>query len=306
MSRFTLTLISLFLLSFQIHAQQEADPAYVPLVGEAAFEPDAGPIIFVDEAHNNYHTIEGRYKPFAELLRAHNCSVLPSTVEVTVDHLRGCDIFVISNALAERNIGQWSLPVDEAFAEAEINALDAWVYSGGSLFLIADHMPMPGAVDGLARRFGIVFSNGFALYQGMRTRGLLFVRDNQTLCRHWITDTWLDGGPVDSVLTFTGSAFRVEVPHRPLLMFGDGMQSLEAETAWEFTDETPRVDIEGWRQGAAFEHGEGRVVVFGEASMFTAQRSRGGLAIGMHVPEAPHNQRLLVNIIRWLAKRGDN
>jgi hypothetical protein len=302
MSRLTLTLMSLFLVISIAAGQQTADPSYKPIVGESAFAPDMGPVIFIDEAHHNFHTAGGGYKPFADLLLAHNCTVLPSREEITLEHLRNCDIFVIANALAERNVQEWSLPVDEALKDMEIDALDQWVREGGSLFLIADHMPMPGAVDKLAKRFGVTFSNGFAMYKGMRTRGLLFIRDNETLVSHWITDTRLDGVRVDSVVSFTGSAFRVEVSHRPLLIFGEDMVSLEPETAWEFTESTKKVNIEGWRQGAAFEHGKGRVVVFGEAAMFTAQYGgRGTIAVGMHTPEGAHNSRLLLNIIRWLA-----
>ncbi len=304
MSRLTLTLMSLFLLAVAATAQQTADPSYTPKIGEAAFAPGAGPIVFIDEAHHNFHTAGGGYKPFADFLGAHHCTVLPSKETVSVEHLKKCDIFVIANALAASNADNWSLPVYEALSAAEIDALDQWVRDGGSLFLIADHMPMPGAVDKLARRFGVVFSNGFAMYKEKKTRGLLFVRDNETLCKHWITEALLDGGRVDSVVSFTGSAFRVEASHRPLLLFGEDMVSLEPETAWEFKESTKRVNIEGWRQGAAIEHGGGRVVVFGEAAMFTAQRSgSNSAAVGMHTTEGMHNSRLLINIIRWLAKK---
>ena len=305
MSRFTLTLISMFLFAVCVAAQQTVDPSYLPVVGEVAFRQGMGPIIFIDEAHNNYHTAEGRYKPFADLLKAHNCSVFPSKDVVMTGQLRKCDIFVIANALGARNVEDWSLPVEDAFGAGEIVALDNWVRDGGSLFLIADHMPMPGAIDRLARRFGVVFSNGLAMYHGKSSRGLLFVKENETLCRHWITETQLDGRAVDSVVSFTGSAFRVEVPHRPLLLFGEEMVSLEPGRAWEFPEGTKRVQIEGWRQGAAIEHGKGRVVVFGEAAMFTAQKgSEGKLPVGMQTPAGERNAHLLVNIIRWLAGGG--
>ena len=38
-----------------------------------------------------------------------------------------------------------------------------WVKNGGSLFLIADHMPMAGAVQDLAAQFGFGFTNGFVM-----------------------------------------------------------------------------------------------------------------------------------------------
>ncbi len=47
-------------------------------------------------------------------------------------------------------------------------------------------------------------------------------------------------------------------------------------------------------------YGKGRIVVSGEAAMFTSQRSDGGRSIGMSSPEVPQNQQLLLNIIHWL------
>ncbi|MBE0642445.1 MAG: DUF4350 domain-containing protein [Bacteroidetes bacterium] len=305
------TLLSFALAAMLLHvagtdgmlAQQRGDDRFVPVIKEKAFPADDGPIIVIDEAHNNYHTMNGRYRPFAEFLRAHGCTVLPGTQACSAPTLAAGDIYVIANALAERNIDDWSLPVDNAFNTEEIDAIARWVHEGGSLFLIADHMPFPKAIDSLAIRFSIRFSNGFALYAGKPGRGLMFTRSNDNLREHWITDTPFDGARVDSVVTFTGSAFQIQRAHDPLLVFGAGMLSLEPKVAWEFDEKTNRVRVEGWRQGAALEYGKGRIVVFGEAAMFTAQKAENGLPVGLNTPEGAHNAPLLVNIIRWLASR---
>ena len=296
----------LFLLLFStatVTAQQIGDHTYVPPIGEQAFEEGAGPVVVIDEAHNNYHTAEGRYKTFAEFLRGHGCMVLPGTQPLSLPVLSSADIYVISNALPERNIEDWSLPIDNAFTTEEVDALALWVREGGSLFLIADHMPMPGAIDSLALRFDIHFSNGFALFEGKPGRGMMFTRMHETLRPHWITDTPVDGMSIDSVVTFTGSAFRVKAEHAPLLVFGGRMFSVEPEVAWEFDENTKRVNVEAWRQGAALTFGKGRIVVFGEAAMFSAQVSgERRMPVGMNAPEGKKNAPLLVNIIRWLAK----
>jgi len=299
----TRILFLLLLSTSVLTAQQTGDPTYVPPVAEQAFADGSGPVVFIDEAHHNYHTAEGRYRTFAEFLRAHNCMVLPGTQPLSLPVLSSADIYVIANALAETNVEDWSLPVANAFTTEEIDALALWVREGGSLFLIADHMPFPGAVDSLALRFGIRFSNGYAFYEGKPGRGMMFTRINEAVLPHWITDTPLDGRPVDSVVTFTGSAFRVEGKHAPLLTFGGRMFSVEPDSAWVFTDRTKRVSIEAWRQGAALTYGRGRIVVFGEAAMFTAQVSgERRIPMGMNAPEGKHNPPLLINIIRWLAK----
>ncbi len=51
-------------------SQQVGDPDFNPEVASPAFTFAQGPVVLVDEAHFNYHTAEGRYKPFAELLRS--------------------------------------------------------------------------------------------------------------------------------------------------------------------------------------------------------------------------------------------
>jgi hypothetical protein len=48
------------------------------------------------------------------------------------------------------------------FAEAEIAVVEHWVSEGGSLLLIADHMPLAGHAESLAAAFGVRFHNGFA------------------------------------------------------------------------------------------------------------------------------------------------
>ena len=47
-------------------AQQVSDVAYKPPVPRPAYKSGKGPRIVIDEAHHNFHTAEGRYKPFAQ------------------------------------------------------------------------------------------------------------------------------------------------------------------------------------------------------------------------------------------------
>jgi hypothetical protein len=55
-------------------------------------------------------------------------------------------------------------------------------------------------------------------------------------------------------------------------------------------------------QGVALGVGSGRVAMFGEAAMFTAQRSGPeGRPMGMNHPDAPHNAQFVLNVLRWLS-----
>jgi hypothetical protein len=51
------------------------------------------------------------------------------------------------------------------------------------------------------------------------------------------------------------------------------------------------------------EVGKGRVAVFGEAAMFSAQLAGPQkMPIGMNSPDATQNYQLLLNVIHWLTR----
>jgi hypothetical protein len=54
--------------------------------------------------------------------------------------------------------------------------------------------------------------------------------------------------------------------------------------------------------GALLTFGKGRVAVFGEAAMFTAQVSgEQRRPMGMNMPTAAQNPQFLLNVMRWLS-----
>jgi hypothetical protein len=129
---------------------------------------------------------------------------------------------------------------------------------------------------------------------------MIFTRADGRLADHPVTNGRGAAERVDAVATFTGSAFRLE-GGEPVLVLGPGVVSLEPAVAWQFEPGTPSVDVAGWLQGATLRYGAGRVAVFGEAAMFTAQvagpnRTR----VGMNAPEGAQNAQLLLNIAHWL------
>lgn len=283
-------------------AQQEADTSFLPVIDDPSFTAGNGPVVMIDEAHHNFHTAGGRFLPFAELLRRDGYSVAGTGVPFSAESLAKGNILVISNALNERNEEDWSLPTPSAFTPEEIEAVRLWVESGGSLFLIADHMPFPGAASDLAAAFGVDFNNGFAV--DTTTRGPCFFRRSQsTLREHAITGGRGEDEQIDSVASFTGQAFQASnTDFQPIMVFDTGYVSLMPQVAWEFTDSTTIVDIEGWYQGGVLVYGKGRVAVFGEAAMFTAQiAGEERRRFGMNSPEAPQNLQFLLNIVHWLS-----
>ena len=167
------------------------------------------------------------------------------------------------------------------------------------MLLIADHMPFAGAAEKLGAAFGLKFTNGYVRDE---TSGPdVFQRTDDSLRNHSITKGRNAAEKVEAVATFTGSAF--QVPNaQPLLVLGASYVSWRTSTAGQFTPTPPRESVSGWLQGAALQSGKGRVVVFGEAAMFSAQLAGPNRNLmGMNAPLAKQNYQLLLNVMHWLS-----
>ena len=282
-------------------AQQVADTLFVPQVGKPLHAAGKGPVVLIDEAHHNFHTAEGRYLAFARVMRADGYVVRPNRDRFTRAGLEQGRILVIANALAAENTEEWVLPTPSAFDSSEIAAVKAWVHDGGALFLIADHMPFPGAAEDLARAFGIYMGNGFATIDGTDEGRITFSRAAGTLADHPITRGRQASERVDQVVTFMGQAFRATGAAAPLLTLDERIVLLMPVVAWQFSKLTPGMWAAGMQQGAVLQHGKGRVAVFGEAAMFTAQVTGPSRSpMGMNDPVARQNAQFLLNVVHWL------
>lgn len=279
--------------------QQVADLGYRPPIVRPTHASGQGPRVAIDEAHHNFHTSEGRYKPFAELLRRDGYRVSANRKRLSMEVMRDIDVLVIANALNQANENNWSPPFAAAFQSDEIHAVRQWVEQGGALLLIADHAPFPAAVDPLAKAFGIEFCNCYAIAGQWKQGGANTFALNNGLLASAITRGRDAKDQVTSVATFTGSAFKLPPDATAVLRFGAGSTATERTLKPADQNQVRSFPISGWAQGAVMEVGQGKVAVFGEAAMFTAQRI-GSERFGMNHPTAGHNYRLLLNILRWL------
>lgn len=274
------------------------------------YEKGKGPDLYVDEAHANHHTASGLYKTFAEILEKDGYNVKPFTNKFSEESLNNVKLLVISNAIHSKNSKRWEQPIFSAFEEAEMQQLTKWVENGGSLFLIADHMPFSSSAKELASKFGFTFYGGTAMKKKGETKKLkgevdLFYRSANTLMKNAITDGRNASEYVDSIATFTGQAFEIPDSAQQILVFNNEYEQFapKAHGQIESTDEAQ--DITGFSQGAFMNFGKGRIVVFGEAAMFTTQLPAGlsWKKIGMNSSKATNNYKLLLNIIHWLDKK---
>jgi uncharacterized protein (DUF2249 family) len=300
-SALLLFLVSILVTASAASAQQIADMAFNPPIPSPAYSENRGPVVLLDEAHFNFHTTEGRYRPFVQLLRRDGYVVKPVTAKFSKASLSGGKVLVIANALSEKNKTEWILPTPPAFTDEEVKAVHDWVKQGGSLLLIVDHMPFPGAAENLASAFGLRFSNGYAVEVG-KGGPMYFKLSDGSLKEHPIVKGRSDAEKVDSVASFTGSAFQIPTDAAPLMVLGPAVVSMMTTVAGRFEDSTPRNPVGGWYQGAVMRVGKGRVGVFGEAAMFSAQLAGPNkIAMGMNAPAAARNPQFLLNVMHWLS-----
>ena len=291
-------------------SQQVVDTTFVPrLRGAPTYGRGKGPVVLIDQAHNNFHTASGGYAPFRKLLEADGFVVRPSASRFDSASLAGARVLVIANAVSAQNRRRegWRLPSHSAFDAAEIASIASWIRRGGSVLLIADHMPFAGAADSLANALGVFFANGFAMPGTPGTRpGEIVFRRGSGLVRHVITDGRSASERVDSVVSFTGSAFRLGASvtdAAPLMRLPAGTRVRMPLVAWEFSDSTPEFRGDDMLQGAVFRLGSGRIGVFGEAAMFSAQVTGPERSpMGMNAPYAAGNPQFVLNTLHWLAR----
>ena len=143
-----------------VHAQALPDDKADVAVSSASFTRGAGPVVAIDSAHHNYHTVDGRYAPLAALLRNDGFRVVDSRMTFTRNNLATAKVLVIANAFPVDDGVPPPVPTPAAFSPSEVSAAKAFVENGGSLLLITDHMPYAGAISDLALAFGFRLKDG--------------------------------------------------------------------------------------------------------------------------------------------------
>jgi hypothetical protein len=287
----------------EIKAQQVPDPDFKPTIEKPAYAEGKGPVVLIDEAHFNNIIASGRYQTFADLLRRDGYLVQGAKEKFSKTSLKAGKILVIANARSQRNATNWNPPFAPSFTEEEIAAVREWVNEGGSLMLIVDHFPLPLMAGKLAEVFGVRFHNGYAIDPQDPTGPLVYNRADRSLADHPITRGRSEKERVDSVATFTGSAFQIDRGEPLMTFLGPETFSYTPEAVGRLPGkDTPRVPIKGWLQGAVMRVGRGRVAVFGEAAMFSAQLAGPQkFQMGMNNPIAKQNLQFLLNVAHWLS-----
>lgn len=280
-------------------AQQVADPNFDAKVTHPAY-PKSGPKVLFDEAHKNFHTAGGRYKPFADLITNDGYQITPNKEKFSAATLKGFDILVISNALGavRMNMPEAANP---AFTAEECDAVRDWVKGGGNLLLIADHAPMGSANQVLAERFGVNMSKMFTIdnenydKESNNPGFIVYTRESGRLADHPITRGRNDSERVNKIIAFTGQSLKGPPDSVAFMKLADS-----AVDAMPGVNTNP-VSAAGRAQGIAMSFGKGRVVVLGEAAMLSAQLAGPNkMPFGMNRPGID-NRQIALNIMHWLS-----
>lgn len=293
-----LIFLPLLLLAGATPGQQLSDPDFDARVARPSYTKKRPRVLF-DEAHHNFHTSGGRYKPFVDLITNDGYQLTANTEKFSPGSLKGYDILVIANA---EDVSRGDVP---AFTEGECDAVRDWVKGGGSLLLIADHQPWGAAAANLARRFGVEMRSVFTIDPsthdpemvrlfGETGQGyLVFTRENRLLADHPITRGRNARERVNRVMTFVGQSLTWPTGGVPFLKL--------AGTALDVQRSGKRASAAGRAQGVALRFGKGRVTVLGEAGMLSAQVvGRERVKFGMNRPGID-NRQLALNIMHWLS-----
>ena len=294
---FCLLLSVLSVSSVAVLAQQLPDPEFDTSVENPAYKKD-GPRIMFDEAHHNFHTTEGRYKPFVDLLMNDGYRVIRNRQPFTKSTLSSYKVLVIANALGAEEMDDNGADAS-AFAEEECQAVQDWVKGGGSLLLIADHAPFGGAAAALGNRFGVDMSKGFTYDPANSAPNspslLIFSRENKLLATHPITEGRDQNERLNTVQSFTGQSLKGPDDSIAILKLADTAKDTPNREA------DSSVSAAGRAQVIALKFGKGRVVVQGEAAMLSAQiAGQNKQKMGMNVP-GNDNKQYALNLMHWLS-----
>ena len=280
-------------------AQQVADPHFNSNVEHPAYTKNYPRVLF-DEAHNNFHTAAGPYKPFADLIFSDGYQVVVNRKPFNKASLSTFKILVIANALGAEDADEEGAD-RPAFTEEESDTVRDWVRGGGALLFIADEAPFGSAAEILAKRLDVDMSKGLTVdtansaKESKNSGWIVYSRENHLLVDHPITKGRNDSERVNRVMTFVGQSLKGPEGSDAFLKLAD--------TATDRLPGDPPKDSSaaGRAQALAFKSGKGRVVVLGEASMLSAQLTGSdNQPFGMNIPDID-NKQLALNIMHWLS-----
>jgi hypothetical protein len=178
-------------------AQQMPDRSFRPMIEDRAYAIGTGPVVCVDESHDNLYTLSEGFWPFGDLVRRDGY-VVRSVTAIEPESRGDCRILVIAGPRSR----------------VETDETRRWVAGGGSLLLVADRESAT-AVSDLAASFSVSFTDAPGRVGRFRT-------GDQTLRPHAIVRGRHAKESLASVTVFGALAMRVPDGAEALLVTADG------------------------------------------------------------------------------------
>jgi hypothetical protein len=279
-------------------AQQVADENFNTSVAHPAYRNN-GPKILFDEAHNNFHTATGRYKPFADLIGNDGYRITSNKKPFTRGLLSHYRVLIISNALGDPRMADPAAS-NPAFTDDECDAVRDWVKAGGSLLLIADHAPMGSANQILGTRFGIEMSKMYTIDEpnsdpeSKNAGFIIYTRESGRLVDHPVTRGRNRAERVNKIIAFTGQSLKGPPRGVAFMKLADSAKDTMGGQNPTF------VSAAGRAQGIVLKFGKGRAIFLAEAAMLSAQLiGPQRMPFGMN-RSGIDNRQLTLNLMHWL------
>lgn len=296
LSLFALLLIGFYVIITQTDwlFYQRADLSVSGNIKKPAYPAAAGPVILIDEGHENFHTREGRYLPFSRLLTTDGYRLLSLTEEISAQSLAEADVLIIANAL-------------QPLKKTEAEALREWIKGGKSLLLVADHPPFASPMKAFCGSMEILLSGAWVRDHSQEEPGahnptwVRYERAKGALGDHPILTGRSPDERIDVVVSFTGQSIGAAAGTVLLKLSPEAKDYENREQSKKGIGGRPAA---GNAQAVAMEYGAGRIVVIGEAGMLTAQVVRTFLKkerFGFSRP-GNDNRQFILNVMHWLTR----
>lgn len=284
--------------------QELIDSLFVGKIDNPTYALGKGPVILLDELHHNGIQMNSGFKTLSDILLKDGFRIKTINNSILKSILADADILVIIDALAEQNVDHWELPTPSPFSEQEMELIKNWVQKGGSLLLVADHMPFAGASSKLAKKFDLDFINGFVI-DTLNWDVNTFKKEDYSLSEHPITKGNSNREKINEISTYFGQGFSsTNKTFTPLMVFQDkNVVSYQPKKAWLFNEDTTIIPGKGLLQGLAGDFGKGRIVVLGDSSLMSAHLiGKKARPVGINSKETKDNFQFVLNIFHWLSR----
>jgi hypothetical protein len=285
-------------LDFHPHAK---NPAYTSL------DKTPAPTVCFDEAHHNLAVEKGFYRPILELIQSDGYQVRHQKTPFTVTSLKQCQVLYVSAVLSHSDYEtSKKQSKTSAFKSTEMTAIHNWVQGGGSLLLMTDHRPMGSAAAELLKKFHVQgsdvhVSNSHNPIQPFHDAGIFSIPESQMNLNSPIVKGRNPSERLKNIYFFYGQALHTTNSSADsFLQVGPHAKLGDAQLETNSTE--PALDSTHYTSAAvALKIKKGRLVVFGDATVFTSKWD-------LHLDEptginrpGSDNVQMALNVFHWLS-----